>query len=88
LPEDTIRDAALEGRRYYEDWAKKGYLTATPGNVVDYDFIRAEINALSKVFKIGEIGYDPYNATQMSNDLLADGFNLVKVQQGFLSSAR
>lgn len=85
LPEDTIAAAEKEGRRYYRQWAKEGKLTATPGNVIDYDFIRADVNSLSKQVKIKEIGYDPYNATQMSNNLQADGHQLVKVQQGFLS---
>ena len=83
LPEETIRQASLRGQKYYEQWEQDGFLSATPGNVVDYDFIRAEINALSKRFAIQEIAFDPYNATQISNDLQADGFQMVNTRQGF-----
>jgi phage terminase large subunit-like protein len=85
LPEATIEAASEEGRDYYAEWEKAGFLTSTPGNVIDYDFIRAEINELAKRFKIKEIAYDPYNATQISNNLIADGFTLVLTRQGFLT---
>lgn len=85
LPEDTIEQASLEGRKYYAQWERAGFLKSTPGNVVDYDFIRAEINELAKQFRIKEIAYDPYNATQFSNNLMADGHTLVLTRQGYLT---
>ncbi len=85
LPRETIDDAAKKGRNYYAQWEKAGYLKATPGAVIDYDFIRAEINALATEYRIGKIAYDPYNATQMSNNLQADGFEMVLTRQGFLT---
>jgi phage terminase large subunit-like protein len=83
LPEETVEAAIKKGMRHYEQWAKEGLLRTTPGNVVDYDFIRAEVGELGKQYEIREIAFDPYNATQMSNDLQADGFLLVKTRQGF-----
>jgi phage terminase large subunit-like protein len=85
LPEETIEKATLRGDAYYAQWKAEGFLTATPGNVIDYDFIREEINALGKKYRIKEIAFDPYNATQTSNDLQADGFVLVLTRQGFLT---
>lgn len=85
LPEDTIAEATRRGEAFYAQWEREGLLTATPGNVVDYDFIRAEVNALGEQFKIKEIAFDPYNATQISNDLQADGFTMHKTRQGFLT---
>jgi phage terminase large subunit-like protein len=85
LPQETIEKAALRGDKFYEQWEREGFLTSTTGNVVDYDFIRAEIKDLSEKFRIREIAYDPYNATQMSNDLQADGFKLVLTRQGYLT---
>jgi phage terminase large subunit-like protein len=86
IPQDTLDEAVrTKSHPFYEEWEKEGFLTATPGNVVDYDFIRAEINDLAKQFDIEKIAYDPYNATQMANNLQADGFELVKTRQGFLT---
>lgn len=85
LPEATIEEASRRGEKHYEQWQREGFLTATPGNVVDYDFIRAEVNELGKIFDVQEIAFDPYNATQIANDLTADGFVMVKTRQGFLT---
>jgi phage terminase large subunit-like protein len=83
LPEDTIGEASKRGDAYYAQWEREGFLTKTPGNVVDYDFIRSEINDLGEQFDVQEIAIDPYNATQMFNDLQADGFKCIKTRQGY-----
>ncbi|WP_374178956.1 terminase large subunit [Leifsonia sp. WHRI 6310E] len=84
-PEDNI--AALDKRTNgaASEWVKEGWLTTTPGNVQDYDFIRAQVGRDAEKFRILSIGFDPYNASQITNDLAADGMNLVKVRQGFLT---
>lgn len=64
-------------------WVRRGLLTVTPGNVADYDFIRAAINKDREAFKVHSIGFDPWNATQLSVDLGEDGAEMVKVRQGF-----
>lgn len=67
-------------------WVKDGWLTATPGNVTDYDYIEAQLVADGDKFDIRSFGFDPYGATQLVNTL-GDGYGLrmVKVRQGFLS---
>jgi phage terminase large subunit-like protein len=86
LPEATIeRELKKKGRRHYRDWVDQGWITATPGDVTDYDFIRRDIDTLSGAYDIQEIGYDPYNATQFANSLMSDGWpveSIVKVRQG------
>ena len=69
----------------YEPWARAGLITFTEGDVVDYDFIRRDINALGKRFRIREIAYDPFAATQIMTQLMGDGFTMVQFRQGFLS---
>lgn len=64
-------------------WVRQGLLLTTPGNVVDYDFIRAQIQRDLDVFDVRSLGYDPWNASQLTNDLMEDGAPMVKVRQGF-----
>jgi phage terminase large subunit-like protein len=59
----------------------------TPGNVVDYDFIRAKIKELSERFKIAEVVIDRWNATHLSTQLMGDGFTVVPWGQGFSSQS-
>jgi phage terminase large subunit-like protein len=64
-------------------WVRQGHLITTPGNVPDYGFIRAQIGRDLDQFSVVEIGYDPWNATQLVNDLVSDGAPMVTVRQGY-----
>lgn len=66
-------------------WVKDGWLTVTPGNVQDYDYIETTVLADDEKFDIASFGFDPYGATQLANNLAGAGLEMVKVRQGFLS---
>lgn len=66
-------------------WIRQGFVLATPGNVIDYDFIRAQILEDAGIFDIQSIPYDPYNASQLVNDLTKEDLNLVEFRQGYLT---
>jgi phage terminase large subunit-like protein len=83
LPESTVGDYGKKGQRYWQQWADEGWLKTTPGDVVDYDFIRAEVNELGKKFRIQEIAFDPWGATQIATQLGGDGFTMVECRQGY-----
>lgn len=84
MPEDTFHERMKTDRVPYDLWVKKGWLTLTDGAVVDYDYIRAYIKRLEeeKGWKIKEIGYDPYNATQFAQQMEADGYVMIEIRQG------
>jgi phage terminase large subunit-like protein len=68
-----LPEAALEVRgkmrAQLDLWQRDGFLTVTPGNVIDYDFVKAQILADCAAYNVREIGYDPYNATQITVQL-------------------
>lgn len=66
-------------------WVRNGFLTLTPGNVADYDFIRAQINRDREKFDVRGIAYDPWNSSQLVNDLVSDGAPMVKTRQGLVT---
>jgi phage terminase large subunit-like protein len=84
-PEESI--AALDDRtaRAASVWVKQGWLTTTPGNVTDYDFIEAQIGRDRDDFLVQEIAYDRWNAQQLVNNLIGDGAPMVTMGQGFAS---
>lgn len=85
IPADNIAERVKRDRVPYDAWLRQGLLTATPGNVVDYDFILAQIRADASLYKIQEIAFDPWNATDVSNKLSDDGATMVEFRQGFYS---
>lgn len=64
-------------------WIKRGLLQATPGQAANYDWIKTAIEQDMDRFDVRSIGYDPWNATQLSNDLMDEGAPLIKVRQGY-----
>lgn len=83
VPEERMAWRARNDQVPYPDWARQGLIKATPGNVVDYRVIRADINELGRRYGIEEIGFDPWNATQLATQLgEEDGFVMVEMRQG------
>lgn len=69
----------------YDVWVRQGYIEATDGNVIDYDFIEYKILELANTYDIQELAYDPWNATQIVNNLTAEGMQMTQFRQGFTS---
>ena len=82
LPEANIAARMKEDGVPYNQWAKMGLIKLTPGNVVDYEIVRADIIALRDRFKILELGYDSWNASETATKLTAAGLTMVELRQG------
>lgn len=82
IPEDNLKERVYRDKVPYDKWNAAGYLTTTPGDVIDYAFIEAEILRLAKDYEILEIGYDPWHALQTSIKLDDAGMTMVEVRQG------
>lgn len=84
IPEETIAAHEKTDKIPYRAWARTGYLTITPGDVVDYRFIstwiREQVDTLG--VNLREVCYDPYNATHFAQELDAQGIMTVEVRQG------
>jgi phage terminase large subunit-like protein len=86
LPRDTVKDQPLRRRARYEAFEAEGALTLTSGNVVDYAFIEKAVKQDAEAFQVEWLGFDRYNATQLSIDLRdKHGVNVEKFGQGFAS---
>lgn len=85
-PEETAELRQRKDRQPYDMWSKQGLLTLTPGGSIDYRYIRKEINDLAKLYSIQRVGFDPWNATQISQQLAEeDGIDMVEFRQGTIS---
>jgi len=85
VPEENIEKRARTDKVPYDQWVREGFVTATPGNVIDYATIRHDVNELSKIYEIRELAFDRWGAVQMSQDLTEDGFTMVDFGQGYRS---
>jgi phage terminase large subunit-like protein len=87
IPEENVQDRIRKDRVNYDVWIREGYIKTTPGNIIDYRFIRKDINELGKQFNINEIAYDPWGATELVQSLQDDGFSMFPFVQGIKSFA-
>lgn len=83
IPEENMKVRVKRDGVPYDKWVKEGLIHTTPGDVIDYAFIRKTLNDLRLVYDIRELGFDPWNALQLSLGLADDGFNMVEIRQGF-----
>ena len=75
MPEATAEERERKDHNLrYREWARQGLITLTPGNVVDYSYIREEFKRLREVYQIRELAYDRWGAAKLMQDLIEDGF--------------
>tara|TARA_R110000803_G_scaffold43701_1_gene93001 strand:+ start:919 stop:2610 length:1692 start_codon:yes stop_codon:yes gene_type:complete len=82
VPEDGAREREKRDRVPYTQWIREGLMTATEGEVADYDVIRKDINALGERYNILEVAFDRWGATQIQTQLTNDGVEVVQFGQG------
>jgi len=87
LPEERMSDRVRRDQVPYDVWARLGFLTLTPGNVVDYAYIVHELRELRERYEIAEIAFDRWGATLISQQLQEIGGDewVVPFGQGFAS---
>lgn len=82
LPEDNMLKMQEKHRVDYKRWVELGYIKLTPGNIIDKEYIRKDINELAKKFEIVNIHYDPWN---LKNEAAVwaeeDGLELIELPQ-------
>jgi phage terminase large subunit-like protein len=84
LPEAKLSDK--QDKVPYRAWADAGLLHVTPGEVIDYGFIRAEVNRLANQYDLRELRFDPWHGTQLATQLTEDdGLPLKGMRQGYAS---
>ncbi|MFH2073992.1 MAG: terminase TerL endonuclease subunit, partial [Pseudomonadota bacterium] len=101
LPEDNMRERVHRDKVPYDVWARQGFITLTPGDLIDYAFILDQIRQDTENFHIAELAFDRWGSQKITTDLQDLGFEiktetskaestgmaLVQFGQGFASMA-
>jgi phage terminase large subunit-like protein len=81
LPEDSVESGATSNASHYSGWHKQGFMTLTPGNVIDYEYIMDDMRDDASRFDVTEVPYDPWQATQLATAMLSEGLPMVELRQ-------
>lgn len=87
IPEDSMHDRVRRDRVPYDAWVRQGYITATPGNVIDYAWILAQIDEDMQTYDVEEIAFDRWGATKIQTELMDRGGEdfMIQFGQGYRS---
>lgn len=96
-PRDLIKAHSKRDRLPYDKWVHEKALFDTPGNVIDYAFIQAQVYRDAERFHVahidnharkpheGGIAIDRWNATETAVKLQEEGLPVVPFGQGYAS---
>jgi phage terminase large subunit-like protein len=75
-PQETLQARAQADKAPYELWVQQGWLNATPGKRVRYDFVAARLQKLDQKFEIKAIAYDRYAYDKFREEVDALGIEV------------
>lgn len=81
IPKEQVQNRMKTDTYLIERWIKDGYITATPGETVDYSYLFEQIRKDGQRWGIEEIAYDR-NLSSLIIQPLADSWNMVEFNQG------
>ena len=84
-PRLTLKERVKSDKVPYDLWESQGALQTTPGNAIDYDFIKADILNDAGHFRLETIAFDRFLSTQIAIQLNEEGLDARQMGQGFVS---
>lgn len=84
-PEDNLPAMNKRTAGNAEVWVRDKWLTLTPGNVTDYDYIEASLKQDAERYLVKDIAYDRWNSSQLVNNCVTAGLPMSPIGQGFAS---
>ncbi len=85
VPEARVKERSAKGDMNYESWVRQGLITATPGDVIDYDYVYSQIDEDAQQFEVAEIAFDRWGAAAVYQVVEEKGLTMVQMGQGFAS---
>ncbi len=88
VPEAKLNDESNKYSEQYRAWAKAGFLQVTPGEAVDYAFVKKAVLDDAAKFQLVNLNVDRlFQGYQLSQELADEGLEVFGMGQGFLSMA-
>lgn len=81
IPEDNMKERVARDQVPYQSWVNQKYLHATPGNVVDYEFVESKLLGANKQYKIKALGTDQWNSRMLTQRLMKKGVEVIEIPQ-------
>ncbi len=83
IPEEKMLEKIRKENINYDKWSSLGFVKVTAGNVLDYDFVKADILQIVEIYDLQSTAYDRWNASQTIIDLQNEGMECSPFGQGY-----
>ena len=83
VPEGAMKELNKRTADQSAVWARSGFLTVTPGVVLDTDYVFNQITKDAGKFQVQSLGYDRWGANDITKRLSEEGLSCVGVGQGY-----
>ncbi|HUW10713.1 MAG TPA: terminase TerL endonuclease subunit, partial [Anaerolineae bacterium] len=85
-PEARLTDDSNKYMGQYQTWAREGWLKTTPGDAVDYAFVKKCVLEDAEKFRLKDMNVDRlFQGYQLSAELADEGITLFGMGMGFMS---
>jgi phage terminase large subunit-like protein len=81
MPSGKFKERMSRDKVRFDIFEQRGELTQTPGDVVDYHYVRQWVVDFCAKHNVIQIGYDKWNASMLAQGLLNDGYPMVEIPQ-------
>ncbi len=87
-PETKLYDDTNRFKNQYQAWKGAGWLITTPGNAIDYQFVKAQILKDAEKFRLDSMNIDRlFQGYQIMMELEDERLNITPMGMGYLSFA-
>jgi phage terminase large subunit-like protein len=69
IPDKQVEDKMKHDSPMIRKWIEQGLIAATPGEVIDYDYMYKDIRDDIEKYMIKEIAFDPYNSATLIKEI-------------------
>lgn len=87
VPGDNLEKRAKQDQVPYPRWADEGFITATPGNAIDYSAVTEYIRELCATYDVRQLAFDRAYAQPVMGPLIEDGMPVITLQQGWVTQS-
>ena len=85
VPQSTIFERSTKSNVPYDVWVRQGHLIATPGEVIDHEFIFAKMDEDARKFDVVDVAFDRWGAARVYTIMEDRGLTMVQMGQGYVS---